>query len=358
MAFPKQNLPNGDVFKYRDMVDGRTWVHDNEVWTPREPTKATDLKDVWSIGTTESALTTLRSVPRATGSYVKLTNNTVPTYGVIFQVTLGQDARFYSLTTSGIIREASMTNGYVVYYITKKDLAAEGAVDGIVSIQTFNGYFNSIDANRTVSYTSFSTTDITQEINIPYYTYNRDLRVQIKGGDSFWVGIRPNFAIGGDFIYQDTPGLGYSIGGYPITGTPINYSKLKWSRGSLYDVGSYKWHSTRPDHAAPYNLITRQTVDPTPADLSAHQVGTYWVNSTTGRVWVHAVTPGGFDGDTADAKWIQFPVYNENLVKPAVAQVRNTETDPYVVPPLKGEFMVDTSTNQLKLYDGTSWIVL
>ena len=359
MAFPTQSLPNGDTFNYRDVTSGRRWVHDNAVWTPREPTALGDLQDVWTIGDTTSTIQAVRTIPRATTTPVPLTAGNTRANNVMFQCVCGEDTKVSSITLTGIYRDASMTNGAIYVYFIKGDLASQGATDGIVDTTTFDSYFNTIrDFARGFSYTSIPTTPGNNTTASAFSSlYN--INTTVRAGEPFWIGITTgNTTLNGDFYYDEIPGRGITVNGQVLSGAPVEYSKLQWSASGYSPTSGRRWISDRPDHKAPYNSVTRQTVDPTPADLSSHQVGTYWLNTTTGRVWVHASSSEGFDGALADAKWIQFPVYNEYKVKPAIAQIRNGETDPYIVPPLEGEFIVDTATNQLKLYDGTSWIVL
>lgn len=355
MPFPTRNLPNGDTFKYTDSDSGRVWVHDNSVWTPREHTKISDLKDVWTVGDTESSFTVLRSVPKE-----QIAPQPLPLGScVMFQVVCGSDVKVSSVVMNGIYRDAGITNGTLGFYFSKSNLGLLGATDGFVDSTSFQNYFNTrSEINQSYSYTQIPSTSGSNATFSFYSGFTYNINTTIKAGEPIWIGFRSFGTTGGSFYFDAVPGSGFEINGTNLSGGPVNYSKLEWGKNSQASGSSYRWISNRPDHKAPYNLITRQTVDPTPADLTSHQSGTYWVNSTTGRVWVHAITGGGFEANPPDSKWIQFPVYNEHKVKPAVAQIRNTETDPYIVPPLKGEFMVDTSVNQLKLYDGTSWIVL
>lgn len=355
--FPTYNVPDGNTYRYVDSGTGRTWVHDSNAWTPQAATKISDLTDVFTVPNTQGSLTTYNVVPRIQTTATALTVSNTRDKNVMFEAVLGVDARIYSIKIGGLYKDSTLTSGYYDTRFIKKDLGALGAKPGVVSNTEFDTYFNTyIDSSRGFSANQL-TTDGANQITFSVYSNYYSLNTTVKAGEPFWIGVRSNYTNDGEMYYDNVAGTGIEVNAYPLTGGPLDYSKLEWNKNGNSDE-TYRWTSDRPDHAAPWNLITRQTTDPTPADLSAHQTGTYWVNTTTNRVWVHATTNGGFENDTSDAKWIQFPVYNEHKVKPAVAQVRNSETDPYIVPALAGEFMVDTSTNQLKLYDGASWIVL
>lgn len=361
MTFPIYNLPNGNTFTHRDSNTGKFWTHDNGVWTPKAFTEIDDLFDVFTKGNTESTLETVREVPRIDAPAVNLTNGSnIAVDCVYFEIEFGHDIRSRLLFLEGISRDDSMTNGSVYIYFYKRSLRESGATfnPGVISYAEAEPYFLGGEYDRLNSfyYTNFST-DPSAGMNFYY-----DFGVYSDGGyfpkgEKVSVILRPANRTNGDWYYSGVANTGYRWDGYSLSGGPVDYSKLQWTKSNNAST-RYKWKSDRPDYKTPYNLLTRQTVDPTPADLTTWQSGTHWTNSTTGRVWIHAESGSTFDGDTPESKWVQLPVYSEHRVKNAIAQISAGEPNQSTDPSIEGDFIIDTNTNQLKLYDGTSWIVL
>lgn len=363
MTFPIYNLPNGNIFTHADKNIGKLWTHDNAVWTPKDFTEINDLIDVFTKGNTESAVETLREVPRISAPAVNLTNGSeVPESGdvIYLEMEFGWDVRTLSLQLEGLSRDSSMTNGSINIYFYKRSLRESGATfaPGIISMADASPYFNypEKDGSNSYNHSSFTTdpaTTFTFGFNQGIYSENS----YFSKGEKVSVLLKPQTQYGGDWYWSSVTNTGFKWTGYSLSGGPVDYSKLQWTPSNSAST-KYEWRSNRPDYKGPYNLITRQTTDPTPADLTTWQVGTHWVNSTTRRVWIHAQSASTFDGDTAESKWVQLPVYFEHRVKDAIAQISAGEPNQVTNPSIEGDFIIDTNTNQLKLYNGTSWIVL
>lgn len=151
-------------------------------------------------------------------------------------------------------------------------------------------------------------------------------------------------------LFTGDQGLRFQFG----AATGLEYSKFvvedaQFNFFLVGEPGGKIWQPVSARSASDYNYIVRQASDPTPADLSTWREGTYWVNTSTNTLFIHNALPKSFGGG---ASWVEIPKFDGTITAPAVVTYLTTVTP---VSPQTGAMWINTFTNQLSIWTGSTW---
>lgn len=339
MAFPNNPAPqSGNVYVHEDRDNGKLWSYDNNVWTPREISALNDLSNVVNVSkyTTDTSGTV--HTTNAVGSTVVDMNTGTEFVRLEFEA--GYDFILESIDLSFLRRDAATTTSLTVtlqiWQGTHPPDFNNTALDSadILSFISSTG----IDSpyTSTVSGADIPTTNST-------ITFSFTEGEIIKRGR--FTGLLYVTGPDGPIEYIGDFETGYVIKGKKCSSPPVDGSFLTYN-GTL-------WEADGKDPAVQYNLITRQTTDPTPADLSNWQLGTFWVNTTTGTLFVHT----GTGVSTQPGEWRKYSYADVSYVTNAKAFISPVQPDSAGVD--IGMMWIDNSAAPtLKLWNGTTWTTL
>lgn len=324
----------GNVYVHVDGDSGKLWSYSLDVWTPVEPFNIGDLSNVRSTSSTSiDALDLVRT-------------KDVPASSVVADINGGQYARieFESgydflldrITIGYLYNDATVPTSTVNLEVFQgtADPAFSGAALNLADYTTLRNNLGDPVYSSSVSVNSSTPTFFTF-----FFTGNTIMK---RGRFTGIFTVDPGPA--GPVYYSGDFESNYGVNGYRCTSGPIEGSVIKYE--------SNVWQSTPPVSQPRYNVIVRSTVDPTPADVATNDVGTFWVNTTTDTLFILDVRWTGAAA-AANTAWHEVKAGDNFLAKPA--RVHLSSVEPSTASATAGDTYINTSTDTLYVFNGTSW---